>query len=495
MAPDLQFDPGYQQRVQPAPITEAEQAAVARAFESPTSVFQLLSTLRTRRMGLGYRSETGESETFEWSSNRTVTQGRGPLAYQGGGPVPLTEVEEALLAWAALGPNGVVLADVPVQGGLSSLLSWAGRTVPASSNDCSVDLFIINDGGVWRYRPSPERMAPVEIAGPEDYWKILHWYRQDRVLVDDRRPDLGWFTAPEGTHNVNALGSAQYNLNRPGSTWFLPVGDLGVEWFNMLLASYEWSGFYLMDPDTQKAAGVEDYIRPGFLEVGFPIPVFDDLVLLLHASQAAAAVQNIRLAAEALGLGAWPVGSYADDMVLGAYPEVARGLGFSFLERDPDTNPSSTMTCVGRPGVKEPVVVPSPQFPTAADAVRHVRQLRYGPGGHLSRDENWAERNAGPYTPETMREILEHPKAHISDWVEQAAIATVEYIVAKHGCCPAWINPVRAKFSAQVHHVDVDYYRQFTTATSDGRPYSVTPAIASHFATWHPGEPDPTAGA
>jgi hypothetical protein len=457
--PDVQFDPNHRQQVTPIPITPEEQAAIARAFESGPSVFGALSTLRTRRMGLGYRSETGEPETFDWSSGRTLTQPAGPLNWASQAPpVPLSEVEEALLAWAALGPNGIALADVPVYGALSGILSWAGRTIPASSNDLSVDLFVINDQGVFRYRPLAERLAPVEIAGPEDYWKILHWYRNDRLQVSDRRP----------------------------------VGDLGLEWFNQLLSSYEWSGFYLMDPDTQKSCGVEEFIRPGFLEVGFPIPVFDDLVQLLHASQVGCTVQNIRLAAEGMGLGAWPVGSYADDMVLGAYPEVSTGLGFQFLERDPDRNPTSTATCLGRPGVKEPVVVPSPQFPTAADAVRYVMNLRYGPGGVLSRQDNWAERNQGPYRPEVMQEVMEHPKAHISEWVEQAAIATVEYIVAKYGCCPAYINPVRAKFSAQVHHVDTDFYQRFTVG--DGQPYSVTPQISSHFADWHPGQTDPTGG-
>ncbi len=489
--PDLEY--GSTPRPEPIQITADEQAAIARAFEGRSSLFSNLSTLRTRRVGLGYQIETGEPETFEWSSGQTVTQAAGPLSYASSAePVPLSEVEEALLAWAALGPNGIALADIPVQGALSGMLSWAGRTIPASSNDLSVDLFIINDEGVWRYRPDPERLAPVEIAGPDDYWKILHWYRENRVHISESRPDVGWFSAPEGTHNVNAMGPGQYNLNRPGSTWFLPVGDLGIEWFNMLLSSYEWSGFYLMDPDTQKAAGVEDFIRPGFLEVGFPIPVFDDLVQLLHASQVACVVQNLRLAAEALGLGAWPMGSYADDMVLGAYPDVATGLGFDFLERDPDRNPSFTATCLGKPGVKEPVVVPSPQFPTAADAVQHVSSLRYGPGGHLSREANWNERNQGPYRPEAMRDILEHPKSHISEWVTKAAEATVEYLVEKYGCCPAWINPVRAKFSVQAHHVDVEWYRRFTVG--DERPYSVTDRIADHFATWHPELHDPSRG-
>lgn len=476
----------------PVQLTPDESAALSRAFTRTPSVFDLLSTVRTRRMGLGYQYESGETETFDWSSGQTLTQQAGPLAFTSSSPpVRLSEVEEALLAWAACGPNGLALADIPTQAALSGLLSWAGRTVPASSNDLSVELFVINDDGVSLYRPSSDRMSPLEINGPDDYWKVLHWYRNERVRVAERRPDVGWFTAPPGTHNVNAMGPGQYNLNRPGSTWFLPVGDLGLEWFNLLLTAYEWSGFYLMDPDTSKAAGCDSWIRPGFLEVGFPIPVFDELALMLHSSQAACMVQNLRLASEAMGLGAWAVGSYADDLVLGAYPEVAGGLGFQFLERDPARNPSATVTCLGLPGVKEGVVVPSPQFPTARDAVRHVMSLRSSPGSQLSREDNWDERNRGPYKPDALREIMEHPRAHIADWVEHAAIETVEYIVAKYGACPAFVSPIRAKFSCQVHHVETDFYRRYYTG--DGEPYAITPAIARHFADWHADEPDPSA--
>jgi hypothetical protein len=471
-----------------------ELALVARAFESDRSLFQLLSTLRTRRVGLGYRMETGEEEEFAWSSGRTVTQTEGPLRHVSlAEPVPLSEVEEALLCWAAVGPNGIALADVPVHGGLAGLLSWAGRTVPSSSNDLAVDLFVVNDDGVWIYRPSTERAAPVEIRGPADYAKVLAWYRQGRTSLSERRPDVAWPSSPPGTHNVNPTGPGQYNLNRPGSTWLLPVGDVGLEWFNQLLVSYEWSGFYLLDPDTDKPAGCEQWIRPGFLEVGFPIPVFDETVLLLHMGQVGCIVQNLRLACEALGLGAWTTGSYADDLVLGAYPEVAKGLGFDFLERDPSTNPSRTATCLGLPGVKDAVVVPSSRFPDAASAVRYVKELRYRRGAQLARQDNWSTRSGGPYRPDVLEEILQHPRTYVAEWAEEAAIATVEHIVAKHGCCPAYINPVRAKLSVQVHHVDPAFYRTF--GVGDGEPYALTPAIVEHFGTWHPGLSDPARAA
>ncbi len=478
-------------RNRPAVPAPEELASVARAFESGPSLFSLLSTVRTRRMGLGYRAETGEEELFSWSSGRSVTQREGPFRFSSTSePVPLSEVEEALVCWAAAGPNGLALADVPVEGALAGMLQRRGRTVPSSSGDLGVDLFVVNDDGVFVYRPEPDPPAPVEIAGPDDYAKVLSWYREGRRRVLDRRPDVALPGSPEGTHNVRPMGPGQYNLNRPGSTWFLPVGDVGLEWFNQLLVSYEWSGFYLQDPDSGEPAGCKEWIRPGFLEVGFPIPAFDELALLLHAGQAGCMVQNIRLACEALGLGAWTMGSYADDVVLGAYPEVAAGLGFEFLTRDPATNPAATTTCLGLTGVLEPVVVPSPRFPDAESAVRYVRALRARPGGVLPTDGTGGSGSGPPWRPELRQEVVEHPRAHLSDWAEEAAIATVEHIVAKHGCCPAYVSPVRAKLSVQAHHVDSGFYERYFAG--DGLPAGLTPAIVDHFATWHPGVPDPS---
>lgn len=206
---------------------------------------------------------------------------------------------------------------------------------------------------------------------------------------------------------------------------------------------------------------------------------------MLHSSQVGCAVQNMRLASEALGLGAWPVGNYADDFVLGAYPDVARGLGFEFLERDADRNPSKTATCVGLPGVFEATAVPTPQYPSAADALTKVRDLRYqAAGGPLSPGGEWATRAGGPYNEDTRREIVENPRAHISDWAIDAAIATVEYIIEKYGVAPAWVSPMRAKFSCQVQHVDPDFYRRFNTTLGDDA-FSITPAIRDHDQTWH----------
>ena len=134
-------------------------------------------------------------------------------------------------------------------------------------------------------------------------------------------------------------------------------------------------------------------------------------------------------------------------------------------------------------------MAPSRRFPNAEALVRHVVELRYQRGAHLSPTDNWGERNKGPFTGETREAILQHPRTHIPDWVVEAAIDTIAYIIDKYGSAPSHINPVRAKFSAQVHHVDLDYYRKFHTGGEE--PYMATPQLLSHFRDWHPGSNDP----
>jgi hypothetical protein len=255
---------------------------------------------------------------------------------------------------------------------------------------------------------------------------------------------------------------------------------MGFEWVNLLFAAYEWWHVYLMDPDTGKPCGCDEFVKPGMLELGVPVPLYDELLLLATPGhQVGCLVQNIRLISEALGLGAWVFCGLVDDAVLGGYPEVAK-------------NPNKILSSSGLPGIKEAAVVPSPQFPTAESVCRYVHDVRYKRGAHFSKEDNWAIRNQAPYKPEVMQAILEDPNIKISEWAYEAAVKTVEYIVNKWGVCPAFTNPIQCQFTAQIHHLDVDYYRTMHAGAGDGNePFMLTNQTLNHFRDWHPGEPDP----
>ena len=97
-------------------ISADDQKQLRQFFEETPSVSRLLTTLRSRRVGQGYKIETGDEETHP-ITGRKMKQERGPLAFASTEQVvPLSPVEQAILCWAALGPNGMVNDDVAIHG-------------------------------------------------------------------------------------------------------------------------------------------------------------------------------------------------------------------------------------------------------------------------------------------------------------------------------------------------------------------------------------------
>src|SRR5437870_1174611 len=155
-------------------LTDAERRQLKMFFEQTRSTPQLLATLRSRRVALGYAIESGEPEPR--ASGRTLVQEKGPLSFKSAHePVPLSELEEALIAWSACGPNGTL------------------------------------------------------------------------------------------------FGPYQFNLNRQGQTWFIPITDVGWLYFSVLLNLFDAWHLYFVDDADMKPAGVEKWIGEGKLE--FPITI------------------------------------------------------------------------------------------------------------------------------------------------------------------------------------------------------------------------------
>jgi hypothetical protein len=462
-------------------ITDAARRQLKMFFEDTKPVSQLLATLRSRRVARGYSIESGIAETRA-ATGHTLHQGRGPLAFVSDHPVlPLTEVEEAIIAWAACGPNGMVHTDIAVQAGFNELTWVAGRTAAAPGNSFGMDLLVIKDGGAYIYNPGREREKMVEIEHEADYEKVVRWYRGGMHRVLDHRPDIDWGTRIPGLPNALLFGPYQFNVNREGTTWFIPINDLGWFYFSALLTFFDAWHFYLVDEATQRPAGLEPWIEEGKLELPVTISQFEQGVFQNETFPAGSSVQNMRLAAEAMGLGNWIFCGYIDDVLMGAYPEVAKGLEFRWEPRNPKA-PLATgaLKVFGVEGIKEATYVPSPRYANGRQLIEHMVEEKYGTGGWLARDAgNWMLTHGGPFKPGVVREIVSHEAARVSDWAVAAATAYVDYCVDRYGQCPVYLNPMHCDFGAVIHHVDEAFYERYYVGGS------LPTQIREHLQCWH----------
>ncbi|MFF5991378.1 hypothetical protein [Prauserella flavalba] len=460
--------------------TESEQRQLKAYFERTRTLPQLLSTLRSRRVALGYRIDSGEEELS--ATGRRLRQPRGPLAFVSEHPVvPLTEVEEAITAWSACGPNGMVHWDIATSGGFPELTGIAGRTAAAAGNSFAHDLLVIKDEGAFVYDPGTERERMVEIESERDYHKVLDWYRSGLRKIHDGRPDVDWAVRAPGAPNASLFGPYQYNLNRPGTTWFIPVTDVGWLYFSALLNIFDAWHVYLVDDATAEPAGTARWVGQGKLEFPLAISQYEQFLFQVETYPPGSMVQNMRLSAEAMGLGNWIFCGFFDDVLMGAFPDIATGLGFRhepLNERAPVA--SGALKTFGVEGLKEATYVPSPRYPDGRAVVDAMLAQKYGPGGTMSRGEdNWMLRHRGPFKAAVVRELVEHPVIRISDWAADACAAYFDYCVARYGQAPVYFNPMQCNFGAVVHHVDPAFYERYYDGSS------VTGQIREHQATWH----------
>ncbi|MGH7831180.1 MAG: hypothetical protein ACREP8_13505, partial [Candidatus Binatia bacterium] len=210
---------------------------------SSYSLLDALKKRRSRRFALGMKMD------------------KGPLHYLSRhAPFPLTEDEEAALAFAACGLTGYALADLPFAEGEGGTImaGLLGRTVASGDAIQTVALVVTNDAATYLIK-RPQDFSPDEIRGLMELTQRSEWleaYRRSRVKIANSR------SAPPLTpmHNINVN---QWSLHAPGTSYFLPINELTFMYINGLLEIFnKITGAFVIDERASfRPAGIGRFAR------------------------------------------------------------------------------------------------------------------------------------------------------------------------------------------------------------------------------------------
>jgi hypothetical protein len=415
------------------------------------SLFEALYGRRSRRFALGFEMTEGP---FKYKSQRA--------------PMPLSDIEEALLVAAGIGFSGIALWDqsrpLPYRAG-------DGRTYPSTSRGRRTALFFTNDHGVYVIDPVAASGSKLrEVGTPDQREKILALYREHRRELRRGRLDIPRRVPPLSGHNL-------WDSNMPGSTLFMPVCDVSVSLIGLIaqfvdrrlerFAAKDGRGMHIVDDRYGfRPAGTERWVKSGFLDEDTILPLthLERQACYFMFSEPAVICQNMFLATEALGFGGWMHCGFLSR-------EVFEEVGFTTViprETPVLANP------VGLDGVFQAYCPPYfPNMDAAVDAVLSP----------LSRNSSVSSEIGAPPGPvPDLISDAEHRDGavEISDEGIACTKAVCNYIYDTYGRFPGGVDAMHLMWFMQAHHLDTDFYDKFF------RPDAYGPTHAAHMATWHP---------
>ena len=414
-------------------------------------LFDSIFNRRSRRFGLGM--ELNDS-SLEFKSSAP--------------PIPLDEVEEALLVWAGTGLTGLCLADLPPENGIDLLCQWTGRTWPSACNNHGTELFFTNDNGL--YFVNVKHMLPqkheldmfFKMSREEKIGRILELYRESLVKLPDRMPGLFEFN--------------QWNTNKRGTTTFIPVTDVTEEYLNLLhLYCSNSYGFCITDDLTGKPAGMEEWIKTGRIKDNVKLSLFDlegRILTGLNVEQAFIC-QNMSLALQALGLAGWTFSGFIPRFALGAAPHLFKGLSFRFIQPKKGTIDPPQTVPVGRDGVFQGYC--PPYYKDMNEAIDAF---------HEHKESAWKPDKPFPYS-EPDKHLMKAPKP--TDTTIRIVKAVASYIYDTYGRFPAFVDPMYMRLVFQAMHLDLDFYDKYYPKGSYSDMH------VNHFHMFHPEIEDPFA--
>lgn len=411
---------------------------------------------RSRRFGLGMELS---NTSLEYKSEHD--------------PVPLSEIEEALLVWSGTGLTGLCLADLPPETGIDLLCQWTGRTWPSACNNHGTELFFTNDSGLYHVKvkemlPKDKELDLFFKMDQEDKLSyMLDLYRGSLVKLEDGRADMP--DKMPGLFDFN-----QWNTNKPGTSLFMPVTDITEEYLNLLLLYCSNTyGFQIIDDLTGKSAGQEKWVKKGRIKDTVKISLFDleSRVLTGLNVEQAFICQNMALTLQPLGLAGWTFTGLIPRFALGCNPDLFKGLGFTFVQPKKGViDPPATIP-VGKDGVFEGYC--PPYYKNMDDAFDHFFEHKEGA---------WQSDKPFPYQ-EPDKHLMLAPKP--TDTTIQIVKDVANYIYDTYGRFPAFIDPMFMRLVFQAMHIDTGFYDEHYPKGA------YTDMHANHFKLFHPELSDP----
>jgi len=358
-------------------------------------------------------------------------------------PVPLSELETAILCFATSGITGVTVEEIRH---LLGHLTVIGRTAASPCASLTLHLFFSNDEGVFYYKTdSTDEIIPkkrVRTKTLEDRKEILEDYKKNTTKLKDGRIDI-----PR-----DVIGSAfESMVNLPGTTLFIPIADTTREYINLLftgLAQFRWQ---LWDEVKNQPAGVGKWIDDGFLNGNrMTITQYESMLPWLCNLEAGMAMQNLSLAATAMGLGSFMM--HTIDL-----PTVMRSLNMHFEQLEREPFPQATVNPVGIDGILEGYC---PPYRTVEEAVEEIAAKKWGSEGI------YGKKGYDLPKPKMYETIVEITKSYCS------------YVYETYGRIPKYHDAMFIPILAQVHHLDTGFYEKFF-------PEYLDEMDKTHMSTWH----------
>lgn len=416
----------------------ANKEEVRQVFKYP--LLEAIARRRSRRFPLGCAFPSG---AIEHASQQP--------------PIPLDDLEMAILCWSGAGITGSITGDLSTKFFGAAFGSWVGKAIPHPCNVHNTKLFFANDNGTFVYDPKKAN-KPVEIQTEADREKIVTYYKEDCVRVLDARVEF----VPKAL-----LGAMHWNINKPGTTVFMPIVDQSEEYIDFLLGVFdpEGYGYRLFDDMKGQSAGLQEWIDAGKLQgPNVPLSSFDYNMLLTNAAPAYFMLENIHLVAEAIGLGSVMFSGYTGQIMLGITP-MSKGLGFhSQKGKDGKLNP------VGLDGVFEAYC--PPYYSSMGEAIDAFIEKKFGAGGPYSAEY----KGVRAFRDWKAVQLDYHKPSKLS--IEQVK-SFCNYVYETYGSIPATTDTKFLPVWLQVHHLDLDFYDKHFEKEM------ITDTQRNHLRLWH----------